>query len=596
MSDLAERVERLGIEYRARGTHGAGEEDASCGGVGVGVGAATWILQHLPGEMSWAVLFRLDAYREIVDDVIVDAMFSLPPDSRAQDDTYVILTPLGPLLSNGRDAIRFAYSGTVPSVGESMERRFFRACRQLPALEPDCLGVGSLYRGGEVGLHVVVNGVEGDGFAALDAEPDAQELQLLNAVGVQFKGGRWIGDQFLAHFTNRLEQHVLAGALAGFSRADHCVQFFLRGARLTPSLEIGLTCAALDRIGRGQANAAIAVRTMAAAVAGNLSEATVTSAASEHGRSVEATIVGPCPDGSGDGVCPPENPVRSRPTERTAAASVTPRADPDGADPADALDLAFLHWAVREFPEVEGVRRALISTRGSRWDAAAVAPLVAMLTTNVAALPQLGAAAASVGSGRSGPADGVGDVRDVIAAAAVTFLKRLIGVPCGEELLWLSEYTVVPDGAGLADPALIRWLLSLAVSTEFAPEPSLSSEVTQRLAEAVVEQTLAARNADHTFGHGDRVFGTASAILTLANLGNHGSDVLLAQLKLLELTHGGRVFDSGTPALGRTGGPQPVTTLITASLTKHALSALATPAGSVVAMRKDHCPVSPARG
>jgi hypothetical protein len=91
---------------------------------------------------------------------------------------------------------------------------------------------------------------------------------------------------------------------------------------------------------------------------------------------------------------------------------------------------------------------------------------------------------------------------------------------------WLAERFDRRSGLFFANPYLTDW----AVSSALDPEDTRSSALRRRLRAEIG----ASVRVDHAFGEYDQALCTALAILALANLGEHGRIIRLAQLRLLD--------------------------------------------------------------
>jgi hypothetical protein len=200
------------------------------------------ILELLPSGLHWAVMFRCEPILSIAGESILRRMFFLPDDCDLVGVSHVILT------SHGRAVFRtgllqFVDSREVEDVRDnsvSLHVVCQDELRQVPADEPDCLGLGQLPGFGPTALHVVLYSGIGHATAVFDREPDQSHYELLRGVGVTYQGGDWRGRSFVARFKNQLTAHIRSGVDAGFSRTANCNLFFLRHGSIDEDLLTGL--------------------------------------------------------------------------------------------------------------------------------------------------------------------------------------------------------------------------------------------------------------------------------------------------------------------------------------------------------------------
>lgn len=498
------------------------------------------LLGALPAGLSAVVLFRLDALRPLADDRLLRHMFVLPDDVSLVGVSHVALTAAGPVLASTDGQLRLASGEPLPAVAGkwSLRQRFAHELGLLPADEPDCLGVGQSPGAVPVGLAVRIDGGTGHAVAALGTAPDRASLALLRAVGVEYLGSRAVGDRHLAYFSNRLDQHLMAGALAGFTRTDHCNLFFLAHAHLDGALTDGLVRAAHHRIAFG--------RDRVQEVAEALSVAATT-------QRMAMRSIPP----------PPESPYRY----------------------GDLVPLGFLGFALAGTPAGDRVRRYLVDRwQDGLWSfdtgglpTATDTSLVALGVNSPQILRRL-AEFTDPGGGylpqlsSNHPAPGRMVWRSAtahwcqtdFATSCLVFGRRRRLQPLPDEAWrWLTERFDRRGGMFFANPFLTDWALSTVLVQTAMSDTAFGEGVRSWLRDRLREELLGAQQPDGSFGRYDPALSTALAILALANLGERGGPTLLAQLRLLDYVapdgrlRGATPFFSTVRLDGRAGSPPP---------------------------------------
>jgi hypothetical protein len=468
------------------------------------------VLSALHASVPSLVLFRLAALRPLMDEHALRVMLGVPDGVDLAGATHVAITPFGPLVADADGRVAHIRLGEPPSVPkpDSLYGAYAYHLAVLPASEPDCLAVGRLAGEAPVALHVSARGIHADGVAAFTREPLQRDYELLRAVGVEYLGGERRGALFVARFRNRLDQHLLAARLAGFSRTDHCNRFFLGGGRLDEPLAQGLRAAAGARIADGLARTRTALATMA-----------------------PAPLVSVPP--------PPATPEPYGDVVPLGFALAALRAAPETRSAADAVAARLLRyrrdglWPYHAGGLVTATDTALVLQGLEEGD---VAPLDAFRAPGGGYLPQLSAQTGDATHMPTTLQTRHWRLPEAGTTALVVGLRRRAGLPAGEDMRWLARRFDRRGALFFANPYLMDWALAQALGEEHA-------DVRRRLRDELV----AATRADHAFGQYDEALSTSLAILALATLGERGRIIRLAQLRLLDFIESDGRLPAATP-------------------------------------------------
>lgn len=214
------------------------------------------ILRLLPASLDWMVLFNLSAVRNITEDTTVKVMFFLPTDTKLDLYSHAILTNQGGFLAPCEGATLIDSSSqnswSIEKTETSLHERFSERVEMFPVDEADCLGMGEKSPFPPVLLHLKISSGCGEAKAIFEKEPDQEDYELLQAVGVKFLGGHQELSYYIAEFRNRLPVHIHAGILAHFSRTANCNLFFLQHGNIDSQLKKGLIKASESRVTWGK--------------------------------------------------------------------------------------------------------------------------------------------------------------------------------------------------------------------------------------------------------------------------------------------------------------------------------------------------------
>jgi len=368
-------------------------------------------------------------------------------------------------------------------------------------------------------LHLLIKDAYGEAKAVFRREPLQRHYELLSAIGVEYLGGEQMGGYFVASYRNKLPVHLHAGALAHFSRTGNCNEFFLNHGEIDSPLEAGLIQASEDRTkaGLGRALAACALLARRALA--------------------EPPAMICCPP-------PPNDPF------------------PYG----DLVPLGFLLRALNLVPagQLTGTRSSiqelLLSKRNGELWAFHTGRLVTATDSVLIlrALPQPFAIEAlerfSDGSGGYYPQlwSSIKEPGRMVRTEAVSHwcqsdfgttclvrgLRAQAGLAERTPLMYLEERFEQRSALYFANPYLVDWALAEAIRRD---------ERADELKARLLEELLASRNDNFSFGLYDIALSTALAILTMAALGYRGRVLRLAQLRLLEMIEPSGVWAASSP-------------------------------------------------
>jgi hypothetical protein len=474
---------------------------------------AAVILSRLPAHLPWAVLFRLQSLRPLCDDDLLRQAFKLPEGVSLTTISHVLLTPAGPVLCSSNGGMTAARTGEpAPHVGfaQSLAAALSDRLTHLPPQEPACLGYGGLGRQGVVLLHVTLTGTRGEAITILPNEPGADHFPLLAAVGAESTGGHWENGAYVAHFSIDLGKHLLAGALANFSRTDHCNEFFLRGCAVTPRIAEGLQHAAEDRITHVRRRLA---------------------------ESLAATVHAPA---SATLLCVPPVPQRPYPYGDLVPlgfvlAGLRAAGDPLTADTLEGLLATQCRdglWSYHRNGLVTAIDSALILQ--GMHDSQNLAALERFRAPSGWYVPQ-----AFNEDGGRGVMSASPEVRhwcqpDLPTTYLITGLRRRAGLPVDLDLL--ANRFDERSGLFFANPYFVDWALAGAVgnlSKEASPtdDPGPQGD---GLGRRLASEILSSMRADHSFGAFDPVLSSALALAALRTLGVTGHVVTVAKVRLAD--------------------------------------------------------------
>ena len=219
------------------------------------------ILDKLPGELQWMVLFNLDAIKKIAEDETIKKMYFLNDAVDISAHDYVVLTSQGRYLApkregadlfNGEDLVDYAHTGE-----NTLKTKFTRVQDKFAMETVDTLAYGQDDEYGDVFLFVKIEDDTASATSLFTKEPSQKHYELLPAIGVSYKGGKYSGDVFIAEYENLLPVHIESAIFADFTRTDSCNYFFFKHGNIDDNLLKGLTMAVRGRKQRQKAKAEV---------------------------------------------------------------------------------------------------------------------------------------------------------------------------------------------------------------------------------------------------------------------------------------------------------------------------------------------------
>lgn len=465
------------------------------------------ILQSLPANLEWMVLFNLPAVRPMAGDEVTKAMYFLPENTVLEQYSHVVLSSQGRYLAPNDSSLLVDGVTTetivVSEPDNSLANRYNKQLELFDVDSADCLGLGEQAPYAPVLLHLKLENGRGKAQAIFDCKPSQKHYELLRAVGVTFKGGEQKEDYYLARFQNRLPTHIHAGILSHFSRTANCNIFFLQHGNIDSFVESGLLQAAAKRIQWGKQGTYKAL----------------TQLTTEACEQVMAMTCFPPP---------PEQPF--------AYGNLVPLGFV-----LKALQVANLSDSCNKLQQylLDKSQEQLWAFHSNRLITATDSALILQgleITESIEALEQFS-------DGKGGYYPQFWDESrqtnkmkidnscehwcqtDYSTTCLIRALRKRAGLPEKTSVEFLKAGMSNRSGLYFANPYLVDYFLALAIA-----EDDSAVDLRQQL----LTEVLASRNKDFSFGTFDRAFSTSLAILIMATLGFQGRTLQASQLKLLE--------------------------------------------------------------
>jgi hypothetical protein len=483
------------------------------------------VLDLLPAEFEWVVLFDLGPIRGFCGDEIVRQMYALPHETILNDFSHVILTDRGALLACGNKPALFSVDlrAELPEGPSSMADRYSELLALVPLDEAGCLGLGREGSQAAVMLFVAIEGEYGRGKAFFREEPSQEHYELLKAIGVEYQGGAYEGDYFVAQFVSHLPTHIGGGLQSAFERTGYCNTFSLKHGRIDNELQERLLEAAADRIQKGKKAGLEALARMI------------------QGADFEDLSLTCYPP-------PPQRPFAFGDVIPWGLVRLALYAASPGEDPAR---IYLLRDKVKALLEVRRQRDLWPYHQGgleTSTDSALVL-LGYPDPDGIEALERF-----SDGQGRYFPQlwserEEAGkmilssEVRhwcqpDYATTCLVRALRRGRGLEVDLGLDYIEDGFESRGGLFFANPYLVDWALALALEGEGG------GEIRKR---QLADEILASMNGDYSFGCFDTALSTSLAIWALNLLGYTGRALLMAQLRLLDFMEEDGLWPEATP-------------------------------------------------
>ena len=208
------------------------------------------ILIKLPSTIEWMVLFDVAVFREIAGDNTFKEMYFINEATDLDLYNYVILSSEGRFLSlehkhtliNGESLEEVNFEGMF-----SMNEEYRSYLQTVDPSKAHCLALAKVGPFGKVLLNINIQNNVDQARAVFENEPSENHYALLQAIGVQYKGGESVKGKFIAKYVNKLPIHIHSGILNHFSRTDNCNIFFFNHGNIDKSLFEGLYTAYLKR-------------------------------------------------------------------------------------------------------------------------------------------------------------------------------------------------------------------------------------------------------------------------------------------------------------------------------------------------------------
>jgi hypothetical protein len=483
------------------------------------------ILDRLPAEFEWIVLFDLGPIRALCGDEIVRQMYALPHETDLNDFSHVILTDRGALLACGNKPALFSVDlqAELPEGLSSMADRYSDLLALVPLDEAGCLGLGREGSQAAVMLFVTLEDEYGRGKAFFREEPSKEHYELLKAIGVEYQGGAFEGDYFVAQFVSHLPTHIEGGLQSAFERTGYCNRFSLKHGQIDSELEKRLLEAAADRIQKGRKAGLEALANMI------------------QGSDFEELSL----------TCDPPAPQRS-----FAFGNVVPwglvrlalYAASPGEDPARIYRLrsrlkALLDarrqrdlWPYHQGGLETSTDSALVLI--GYPDPVGIEALERFADGQGRYFPQLWAEREEAGKTALCP-----EVRhwcqpDYPTTCLVRALRRRRGFDLDLGLDYIEDGFESRSGLFFANPYLVDWAVALALERE---------EEAEVLKKRLIGEILDSMNEDYSFACFDVALSTSLAVWALGILGYTGRALLMIQLRLLDFMGENGLWPEATP-------------------------------------------------
>ncbi|MCB9365507.1 MAG: hypothetical protein H6587_13120 [Flavobacteriales bacterium] len=208
------------------------------------------ILHTLPSSIEWMVLFDVDVFRNIAGDETFKEMYFINKSTDLNKYNYVILSAAGRYLTESNTDI-LIHGETLEELSFDSKSYLFQEYKDyLSSLnynEAHCLAVANIGRYGKVVLFIEIANNVANAKAVFDKKPSKEYYEYLQAIGVSYYGGDFIGGKFIAYYLNKIPIHIHSGILNHFTRTDNCNIFFFNHGNIDQMLFEGLYTAYFKR-------------------------------------------------------------------------------------------------------------------------------------------------------------------------------------------------------------------------------------------------------------------------------------------------------------------------------------------------------------
>lgn len=469
------------------------------------------ILELLPSELDWMVLFRLSAISSLATESEVRSMFRLPINVDLDPVSHIVLSSQGHLIASLNQSALWRIDEDelteLPPPRTSLLGAHRALFDNLDPNKADCLAFGKTSAPRPVILHIEMKADEGHATAIFHRQPSCRDYALLKAIGVEYLGGHWTDAGFVASFRNRLSFHLHAALLSGYTRPGNCNRFFLNHGEIDTKVQSGLAQACLARTEWAREKSFETARELARQACA---------------QEVAMTCYPP----------PPRMPFPRGDLVPLGFLLNALAHDPQKKAEKERIALREKLWAAKRGPLWAFHTDRLVTCTDSALvllgiqDRESIEALECFTDGNGAYFPQLWAPLPEPDRLVMTTANAHWCQADFATTCLVRSLRKGAGLSTVTPLEYLQTHFEVRSGLFFANPYLTDWALASALSADTG-----AAEVKDRLRKEI----LASRNSDYSFGAYDVAFSTSLAILALAALGCRGRLLRLSQLALIEM-------------------------------------------------------------
>lgn len=210
-----------------------------------------YIVEKLPNNLEWMVMFRIRSIQRFADNQTIINMYFLNQDTPIDQYDFVILTSKGRFLYKHKNKT-FTHGETLLKHQFDRNGLYEVYSEKFDLFDDidraDSLATGVYPEYGQVVLHIHFDKNVAIAKSVFNHPPIEKYYDYLQAVGIKYISGKYIDDQFLATYENKLSKHISSGILADFSRTDNCNLFFFLHGNINSVLAEGLLQAGKKRM------------------------------------------------------------------------------------------------------------------------------------------------------------------------------------------------------------------------------------------------------------------------------------------------------------------------------------------------------------